>query len=90
MWISASYLQQRIMQYLYRVQGLFTGTVFHLVTAAGARRCNDRFCSGIAHRREQYHFPDLHGKIIVLFLIAERTCHAAAAGRDHLYGILRW
>ena len=70
------------------MQGFTTGAIFYLVSAAGAGGCNEHFWRLLSHRWEQYELTNLHGKVVVLLLIAKRAGHATTARWDKLCSVL--
>ena len=70
------------------VHGIAAGAIVDLVTAAGAGGGDKIVWWDLPHGGQQDQLANLHGNIVVLGLIPERSGHAAAARRDGLYRVV--
>lgn len=65
-----------------------SGAIADLMAAACARGRNDDFGAHGANSGKEDEFSDVHGNIIVLFLVAKGTGHTATSGRNGFGGVI--
>lgn len=70
------------------MEGLAAGAIMDLMAAGGAGSGDKIIRGSRANGGKEDELADLHGDLIVLLFIAERSGHTAAAAGNHLNGIV--